>query len=337
MRYSMVLAVAAAACMFSIPVSAQVRGGGAPPSIAATPTEQSPFNGNMSQGEIGQLSDYIDKAQRLTKKTKPEDLAKDRAAAEALVATLQLPCVVTDAAAVAATQTTVNGKLVDATTYEVACGNGAGYLLLARDTAEPTGFSCFAADALRSVNETQGKNGSLVCSLQANQDMKTMAVSIATHLGKTCNAHGFAWIGQSVANKLDYTEIACDGGKGFVIATAAPGATVQPTVLSCAESSARGIKCALSDNGPTAGGATITLQTFKDALAQHGVACQASDERVVGQENVKKRYVVEFTCPQQPSGLVAFIPLAGNSNPFETLSCAEASKRGIACKLTTRN
>jgi len=55
---------------------------------------------------------------------------------------------------------------------------------------------------------------------------------------------------------------------------------------------------------------------------------------VVGQENVLKRYVVEFQCPQQPKGLVAFIPLNGNTAKFETLDCKAAAKKGVTCQLT---
>jgi hypothetical protein len=215
-----------------------------------------------------------------------------------------------------------------------------GYLLVSRGSDKPIGLSCFATDAVRASVEAQGKKDALTCALPANTDMKTMAASVATHAGKTCAARGFAWLGQSSAKLMDYSEVACDGGKGFILATAMPGATVQPAAIACADAAASGIRCTMSDNGPAGAeqaAPKLTLQTFKDALAQHGVACQASNERVVGQENQKKRYVVEFTCAEQPNGLVAFIPLEGNTNTFETLSCADAAKRGIACQFSRPN
>jgi hypothetical protein len=43
---------------------------------------------------------------------------------------------------------------------------------------------------------------------------------------------------------------------------------------------------------------------------------------------------VEFLCPEQPKGLVAFIPLEGNTALFEMADCAAAAKRGIKCALT---
>ncbi|HEY0281500.1 MAG TPA: hypothetical protein VGC27_02625, partial [Rhizomicrobium sp.] len=72
-------------------------------------------------------------------------------------------------------------------------------------------------------------------------------------------------------------------------------------------------------------------------LEQHKIACDASsdkDIRVFGQENVQKRYVIEFRCSQRKAGTVAFIPLSGNNAPFEVLDCAAADKRKIKCELT---
>jgi hypothetical protein len=49
---------------------------------------------------------------------------------------------------------------------------------------------------------------------------------------------------------------------------------------------------------------------------------------------VGQRYVVEVQCPQQPQGLVAFIPLQDAPKPFETIDCSAAAARSIQCKLT---
>jgi hypothetical protein len=321
-------------------VSAQI-GGGPPASANPSASGSGPFSKNLSQTEINNLSDYVDKSRRLTKKSTPEDSAKDKVDAAGAAASIQLPCVVSDGVAVAASQATgAGGKIVDTTTYEVSCSNGMGYLLVSRTPDKPVGLSCFAAEAVHADQEAQGRKDALTCSLPANADLKAMAASVASHTGKQCTARGFAWIGQSSAKQMDYSEVACEGGKGFVLATAMPGATSEPVVISCADAAARGIKCTLSDGGTAQSGQTaprLTLQTFKDALAQHNVACEASTARVIGQENIQKRYVVEFSCARQPTGLVAFIPLEGNTSSFETLNCADAAKRGITCQLARTN
>jgi hypothetical protein len=337
MKYALCLSVVIAACIAG-PVSAQI-GGGPPASANPTPGGNSPFNKNMSQSDINNLSDYVDKSKRLTQKSTPEDKAKDKADATALAASIQLPCAVSDGAAVATSQATApDGKIVDTTTYEVSCSNGMGYLLVSRGADKPAGLSCFAADAVRADHEAQGKKDALTCSLPENADVKALAASVVSHAGKPCTAHGFAWVGQSIAKQMDYSEVACEGGKGFILATAMPGAVAEPTVFSCADAAASGIKCTMSASGSApAGQPRLTLQTFKDELARHSVACDASNERVIGQENVQKRYVVEFACAQQPNGLVAFIPLEGNTNSFETLNCSDAAKRGISCKFVRPN
>jgi hypothetical protein len=77
------------------------------------------------------------------------------------------------------------------------------------------------------------------------------------------------------------------------------------------------------------------MDTFKDALAQHGVSCRIDQIRMIGQEDNRKRYVVEYRCADQSAAMVAFIPLQGNANPYEALDCADAMARGVACTFTS--
>jgi hypothetical protein len=54
---------------------------------------------------------------------------------------------------------------------------------------------------------------------------------------------------------------------------------------------------------------------------------------MIGQEDHLKRYVVEYRCADAPGG-VAFIPLQGNSTPYESLDCAAAALQALPCILT---
>jgi hypothetical protein len=78
------------------------------------------------------------------------------------------------------------------------------------------------------------------------------------------------------------------------------------------------------------------MQTFRDALKQNDVNCQPTNMRMIGRESIDKRYVVEVQCQEQPNGLVAFIPVAGNTNKFETIDCTAAVERQIRCELTAK-
>jgi hypothetical protein len=116
-------------------------------------------------------------------------------------------------------------------------------------------------------------------------------------------------------------------------AQATSGSPTKNTAMSCSDAAKQGIKCKLTDPGPAE--VPVTLQTFKEALAQNGVSCNIGQIRLVGQEDHLKRYVVEYLCVDQSTDRVAFLPLAGNATPYESLDCATAlSTRGVACTLT---
>jgi hypothetical protein len=251
--------------------------------------------------------------------------------ATALVKSIALPCAVSDANQVAAGPETVNGKTLNTKTYEAACDSGLGYLLVSQEPEKPYGFSCFAADAQRAMAASKGEPVPIACTLPIDADTKLMATSVLAHLGVSCQANGIRWMGQSAKSHVEFTEIACSDGKGYVLVSAMPGSSAALADMSCEDAAKRGIMCKLTNSGPP----PLTLQTFKDALAQHGITCDAANLRAIGQETALKRHVVEFQCPQYPKGLVAFIPLDGNTAPFETMDCAKAAKeRHIVCKLT---
>jgi len=100
--------------------------------------------------------------------------------------------------------------------------------------------------------------------------------------------------------------------------------------VSCHDAAMQGVPCKLTKTGEP----VVTLQDFKDALAKHHIACEAGEKdiHVFGKENVQKRYVVQFHCRQNDKSLVAFIPLADSTTPFEAIDCKAAAKRGFKCR-----
>ncbi|MDE1985701.1 MAG: hypothetical protein KGJ28_04100 [Alphaproteobacteria bacterium] len=338
-RSNMFVAAALAVVALGTAALGQAAGaaGGAISNSGAVPMGNHMGQNNMTQDQFNQVVDYADQSKRLTKedkakgKTLADVLAEDKSTAITLVKSMPLACDVTEAMLAAKGPVTTDGKTVNTKTYEVACANGLGYFLVSQDPGSPYGFSCFAADATRAADVAAGRTPGAVCKLPPNADMKAMAGAVLTKIGINCPVRDYKWVGQSTKTNTEYDEVACTGGQGYMLASALPGSTNPVRVETCHESAAAGLPCKLSDNGPPA----LTLQTFKDALVQHNVACDASDKdvRIIGQENGQKRYVVEFRCTQQPKGLVAFIPLSGNPAPFETLDCAAAAKRGIKCNL----
>jgi hypothetical protein len=291
---------------------------------------------NMTQEQFNQLKDYVDQAKRLTKdervkgKTEADLRAEDKENAAALAKNLAVPCEVSDAMLVAQGNATVAGKPVQTRSYETACTNGVGYFLVLQEP-KPYALSCFAAEAKTKADAAAGIAGGAMCKLPANADSKAMAAAILSRAGKPCSVTQVGWIGQNASTNTEYNEAVCADGTGYMLASALPGSANPPRVTDCHTSAMQGIICKLAH---VEGAPIVTIQTFKDAIAQRGISCEASNVRVIGQQNISKRYVVEFACPQQPRGLVAFIPVGENAAPFQTYDCAAAAKVGAVCKLT---
>jgi hypothetical protein len=317
--------------------------------------------GYMSQSDIQGLADFVDSTKRL-EHTNIVSKALATKRATTMLKALQIACELTDAQHMGSGKSTVGGQSVDVGLYEVACANGMGYLLTLVGLSNASGISCFAASATQQVapahnpGDTAANRAEKVdskCRLpanHANQDLNTMATTVMRNAGTACDAHGVKWLGQSGASPtLDYTEVACNDGQGFVLRTPAPGSVAAIDVLSCSDAATHGAQCQMSvpapavaaasapavaaGSGPLPEGPRPNLQWFKDALGKSGVSCDVKQARVVGRESIKRRYVVEYQCPQQPQGLVAYVPSPGDTNSsFESMDCTSAAERKITCQ-----
>jgi hypothetical protein len=279
------------------------------------------------------------KRNSLSKKEPKEQVLQE---ATALAKNLHLACDVTDAQIASENKITgKSGQKITARTYEVACGQGLGYFMVSQDPDPPVGFSCFAIEGQRAAAATKGEKFDQACVLPANHDLNAMATAVLAHAGTSCNVAKLQWYGQSATT--EYTEVACGDGKGFLLGTTLPGAPGSTRVMSCADAAAQGKPCVLTKTAASATASAEpapTLEAFKAALVQHGLACTTAsndDIRLIGKQNKSQRHVVEFRCLEQPKGLVALIPLGSNPSPFQSMNCAEAAKIGAACKLTIAN
>jgi hypothetical protein len=342
MRNSIRLAIVLIAAMGLGPsAAAQMAGGpGGLSAGAAEASGLSPHNhmgrNNMTQAQFDQLSEYVDQAKRLTKDDKAAgkttaDLKKeDMAAALGLIKGAALPCQPSDAVLASKGKATVAGKSIPITAYEVACADGMGYFLISGGRV--SGFSCFTAQARNALDVKQGKMGDITCQLPANASIQKIAQNLLSHLGDRCQVKQVSWMGADPKTNTEYNEAACGDGAGYVLITPEPGSLVAPRAMSCAQAAREGFKCTMTRTAQAAAPG-LTVQSLRDALASRGIACSNSKVRVIGQQNMSKRYVVEFQCPEQPKGLVALIPLNGNAAPFETYNCKTVTKLGTTCKL----
>jgi hypothetical protein len=298
--------------------------------------DNSGLNGSLTHDDIQKLGgDKSDANPNLTREA-AQARAKAIAESEELLKALQLSCQVGNAQVVVAgtSKSASGGKEIDTRVYEVACAGAMGYVLERQGSAKPMAVSCLTAEEARAADVAKGKPAGFYCKLPENVDVYGMVTSmIATGSGASCTVRELQLFGRSESTQSDYSEVACKDGKGFLLRTPLPGSQAETIVMSCGDAARKGIKCRLTDAGPVE--TPITMDTFIDALAQHGVSCRIDQIRMIGQEDNRKRYVVEYRCADQPAAMVAFIPLQGNTNAYEAVDCADAIARGVACSFTS--
>ena len=255
-----------------------------------------------------------------------------RKQSEKLIHELSLPCELVDAERAGGGRIAVDGHMLDVKVYEAACRSGTGYLLVSQPPRNSLAVSCFAAEASHVADIARGlKPDGFSCVLSDQNNVKTMAASVLNRAGTVCDVKDYHWLGVSHVNGTEYSEVACADGNGYVLEIPKTGPAAQISVVGCQDAVKQGVKCTLS---PVT--MPVTLQTLRDAIANQAVDCEPAEIRYIGRETQGRRYVVELRCPQQPKGLVAFIPLEGNPKPFETVDCSAAAARALKCTLTAK-
>jgi len=305
----------------------------------------------LNPEQAKRIASYIERSVAMNRGAIKNKPAKDELIARAneLISVLNLSCVLKDVDLAGEGTDTIDGKFYRNTLYEVSCNDGMGYFLNTHDHIKKEGakpdrpraatsyaLSCISADRLHDDEIKQGNATSeFYCHLPDNGggDMRVVGQKLLQAAGVSCNVAQFKWFGAKPDSKIEIAEAACDNGKGYLVETAMPGTNAKIAVTSCTDAIREGLECRM-----TKVARPVTLATFKEYLEKTSVNCKLKDYdqiTVLGKENTKQRYVVEFRCPEQPRGLVAFIPLDGNQNPFETVDCDRIKQFGIACKLTS--
>jgi hypothetical protein len=296
--------------------------------------DNSGMNGSLSRGDLEKLSgDHKQDSKADAAQDSVQARAKAREQSDKLVKALQISCEVNEAKLVVAgtRRSASGGREVETKVYEAACSSGMGYLLETQGTEMPVGISCLDAEVARAADVAKGREPGFFCKLPANKDVYAMLTSlIASNAGASCAVRDVKPFGRSESTHSEYSEVACDDGKGFLVRTALPGSQAKTLVTSCSDAAKEGIKCRLTESGPIE--TPVTLDSFKAALAQHSVSCPIDQLRMIGQEDHLKRYVVEYRCAGQSVSRVAFIPLQGNANPYESVDCKEAAEHQVTCE-----
>lgn len=298
--------------------------------------DNSGLNGSLSRSDLEKLNGQKqDKASQT-----PAARAKAKAQAAKLLASLRVSCDISDAQLVLSgtRKSDSGGRQIDTQVYEVACGGKMGYLLETQGPEKVVGISCLSAEEARAVDVDKGRQPGFFCKLAENKDVNALVSSlIASSAGSQCKVQRLQYFGKSESTQTEYSEVACTDGQGYLVRIALPGSTAPTLVYGCQDAAKQGLKCKMTAPAPAPEAAAtddgVTMDTLKAGLVKNGVSCSIGPMRLIGQEDHRKRYVVEYRCTDQPTGNVAFIPLEGNSQPYESLNCAEAVTQGIPCML----
>ncbi|MBQ1561259.1 MULTISPECIES: hypothetical protein [Caulobacter] len=203
--------------------------------------------------------------------------------------------------------------------YEVACSEGMGFAAIAKKDAAPQLYSCLESSA----PQADGKQGGLACILPGNANPGAALAPYVKKAGVTCDVENARAIGSSTKNS--YFEVACKGGAGYVVQTAAPmNLAGEVVVNSCLLYEEGGnISCKLTNR-------QTQLQVVDTLNAGAGTNCAIKDKRYV--LSTKTDNYFEVACQdgkgymyQQTSATGAFA---------RAIPCAQAGFVGGGCTMT---
>lgn len=205
------------------------------------------------------------------------------------------------------------GSTPAGTAFEVACGVGPGFLVVAGET--PQAYNCLGL-AASAADDTSAR-----CTLPRNADVLAAVRPYVEAANLGCSVDQAAWIGQ-VPSGEDRYEIGCANSEGYWI-DVAKASTTPSEVLPCLE---------------ITGGSRSCQFTTKDEqvawiAAKYGpslpAGCTPADVRVAGQNQQAKFY--EVKCGDESGYFVRTLIADGSFD--RTIPCADALSIGGGCTL----
>lgn len=218
------------------------------------------------------------------------------------------------------------GKMADPKTkvtksfYEVACGQGMGYVMQSQTGGAPVAFSCVE---VAPPPGQEAKPGSLTCVLPGNADPKAQLAPALAKAGVQCSPTAARAIGASQTSSV--LEVACQGGAGYVLIGSEPFDPSKPVqAQNCLnfDDTAGNVKCTLSDKA-----ARLAVVDQYAKAANNG--CVVADRRFIGSAQGGADYY-EAKC-QDGKGYV--YEVAGGTVK-QTIGCGAAQGILGGCTLT---
>ncbi len=204
--------------------------------------------------------------------------------------------------------------------YEVACATGIGgiidYAQLGTDT--PTEFkSCLFLEGTPST-----------CTYTTKAQIIETMRPIAAAGNAKCVVTDVRFVGITKESDGYYYEFGCATPPGFIVLTKVDNSFVRN--IPCASAAGLG-GCKFTDAGVAAADANGRMSA---QLKEGGFPCTVKDYEVIGTQESTKRDYIEFTCPEQPFGLIGFIPQEGSTAALRVNDCFLDQVGRKSCTLT---
>jgi hypothetical protein len=204
------------------------------------------------------------------------------------------------------------GSNATMTQYEIACADGADYIVQDQNApgAKPALVPCIQLPAAEAADCKFGD--------PAQQYQKLVAAS-----GKPCTLKGQRYIGS--ADNVDYYEIACTDGKGYVLEADSSGAVKD--AIDCIKAAGIGGGCTLTDSRQAE---TAQDAIYTDLAKKAGFDCAVSKYAdFATPDNTVE--VVELACSNRPDGGIGFFP---NKGAPVVKDCLRAETEGYRCSFS---
>jgi hypothetical protein len=214
---------------------------------------------------------------------------------------------------------TTSGSLIDR--YEVACGaNGGGIIDYPqfKSTAQVAYHNCLMVDGTPSA-----------CTLTTKAQISAQMAPLAAKADPKCQVSGARFVGVAKESQATYYEFGCSNQVGFMVQVNPDGSFSRE--VPCSAAAGLG-GCTLTAG--TAVAATANA-TYSAELKAAGKPCTVSEYNVVGSQEATHRDYVEFKCPEQPWGLIGFVPQPGAQADVNVTDCFMDQVRHKSCTLTT--
>ncbi|MFN3537620.1 MAG: hypothetical protein ACK4Y4_09260, partial [Brevundimonas sp.] len=201
--------------------------------------------------------------------------------------------------------------------YEVGCAGADGYWLTVNNAGQYQGrLECL---------EVTVAGGECQFTTRAEQ-LNGIQARFASVAPQACTAEDARFVGAN--EQFRFYEVKCSEGFGYVAQTNPAGEPLE--ARDCGRPQVVAGGCTLTDNS-TAQAAAAERRAA--ALVQIGRTCSVNEDRIVAVESppdgAPGREIYEFSCADQPLGLMGFFPVAGGSGEVEAFDCFSMDARGL--------